>query len=598
MSAKIPPWRVQAKPGQLLGPGDTHALAEIPGVRVQGQALSVPANAIGVVQKAFERVGRTLHWGGMRRDLLPPALSVEVFREQFQPGLLERMYPYQREAFYASINKPGFGIFAPAGSGKTRTAAASALVYDGPILEVTRGGARAQHVREWARVCKAPAYNLKPKSLQRRKDRWASLEAYLDWCAVERSRPIVICGWEALPRIYPAILELSRSYPLTVIWDELHLGKGHKRWEKVTRQTVDSVGRMAVHEDWERSDNIVGSALRVAEAARRRIGTTASPVKHRVSDLWGQLSLLDPGGWGPFWDWAKRYTLAYQGDYGWVKDNENVSHDKRPHTPELNQRIATMAHFTDKDTVQQALRASLGGETPMRRMVYQVAQEEQDKPTAVKAMMRKAAKKGGSAMLEARLIEAAARKKTWVLTNAEDWLTMGKGKVLLFTSRRRDAEDWARRLRSKFKGTKTREQLQVWCSTGEDSADLREAIRRDYMAHPGPCVLVVTNQAWGESINLQDSDVQVLTCLPWTPGELDQLEGRGVRVGMDRPILIVYPVCENTVDERVSAVLLSKLPDVQATTGDKAAQQLEDDLLGDQDALITDLLASIGVEEP
>ena len=74
------------------------------------------------------------------------------------------------------------------------------------------------------------------------------------------------------------------------------------------------------------------------------------------------------------------------------------------------------------------------------------------------------------------------------------------------------------------------------------------------------------------------------------------LEGRGVRVGMDRPILIVYPVCENTVDERVSAVLLSKLPDVQATTGDKAAQQLEDDLLGDQDALIIDLLASIGVE--
>jgi superfamily II DNA helicase RecQ len=177
---------------------------------------------------------------------------------------------------------------------------------------------------------------------------------------------------------------------------------------------------------------------------------------------------------------------------------------------------------------------------------------------------------------------------------------MGKGKVAIFCGRRREVAEWSKRIRVQFKGAKDKPAIDVLESTGEDSGDVRDAKRVQFMEHPGPVVLVVTTDAWGESIDLQDMDVQCVTQLPHTPRQVFQTEGRGRRLGQERPITIVYPVAEGTLDERLSAIMLEKLPDVEATSDHaESAADLGDRLLGgvpDPETLAAELLELLGVE--
>ena len=117
------------------------------------------------------------------------------------------------------------------------------------------------------------------------------------------------------------------------------------------------------------------------------------------------------------------------------------------------------------------------------------------------------------------------------------------------------------------------------------------------MAHPGPCVLIGTYQAWGESLNLQDTDCILTTMLPINPGEVEQLEARGARFGQTRPLLIEYLIAEHTIDERLAAILLDKLPAVEQVTGEAAGiGKMGDALKGidDMEGLLDSLVADLG----
>ena len=86
------------------------------------------------------------------------------------------------------------------------------------------------------------------------------------------------------------------------------------------------------------------------------------------------------------------------------------------------------------------------------------------------------------------------------------------------------------------------------------------------MAHPGPCVLVGTWQAWGTGLDLADADVIAFAMLPYTPLELAQGEGRGDRLSMTRPLLYLYFGADGTIDERVVDLLVAKMDAVEAVT--------------------------------
>ena len=88
------------------------------------------------------------------------------------------------------------------------------------------------------------------------------------------------------------------------------------------------------------------------------------------------------------------------------------------------------------------------------------------------------------------------------------------------------------------------------------------------MSHPGPCILIGTGHAFGESLNIDDTDAAFFVMLPYTPGQLRQWEGRFHRASTKRPVVITYVIAEGTVDEHIASILIDKLPAVEEVTKD------------------------------
>jgi len=60
--------------------------------------------------------------------------------------------------------------------------------------------------------------------------------------------------------------------------------------------------------------------------------------------------------------------------------------------------------------------------------------------------------------------------------------------------------------------------------------------------------------------------------IPYTHGQVEQAEGRFIRLGQDRPVLICYAIAEGTVDDHVADLLLTKLDAVDATVAQLGVQ--------------------------
>ena len=163
-----------------------------------------------------------------------------------------------------------------------------------------------------------------------------------------------------------------------------------------------------------------------------------------------------------------------------------------------------------------------------RRESIYVSPQEQDKVgTGWAREMANAMKRGPTAVLEVRLAEAAARKRRKAIERIEAH-TEGGQKVVVFTGRRADCEKFAENVRKAVGKDVT-----VWHAHGDSSPETRQHIVDEYMEHPGPCVLVGTGDAFGESLNLQRTDAAFFVMLPYTPGQLEQWEGRFTRRGQE-----------------------------------------------------------------
>ncbi len=164
--------------------------------------------------------------------------------------------------------------------------------------------------------------------------------------------------------------------------------------------------------------------------------------------------------------------------------------------------------------------------------------------------------------------------------------------MLVFTGRRRDVADIHGRIAKKLPaGTK------LWAAHGETPAEEREDIREEYMAHEGAACIVGTGAAWGESVNLQDTDRLIIVLLPWTWGQIRQWEGRVRRLGQKRAVVIEYLVAEGTVDERISGVVLEKLAAVEEILPDEQVTGVREAVQGGTDEEVIDGLLDRFMED-
>lgn len=190
-------------------------------------------------------------------------------------------------------------------------------------------------------------------------------------------------------------------------------------------------------------------------------------------------------------------------------------------------------------------------------------------------------------------MESAARKRDFVLDAVVSALEGGQ-KVVVLTGRHKDCDTLGAAIEKKLQSEKITSEL--WVAHGGNTTPLtRTEIMRSYMGSPGPALIVGTMDAWGESVNLQDTDLAAFVMLPYIPSMLEQAEGRFTRHGQKRPVTIQYFVAEGTVDEHVASILLDKLPAVERMGVNDEASELARGLMGagNEAEMVESLLAKI-----
>jgi hypothetical protein len=468
-------------------------------------------------------------------------------------------------------------------SGKTLTGVLAALSVSGPMLVVTRAASRIQYAREIERFTTLRPYVIRPSSELRKNSQ--SLDVYLGLCLEKKLRPVVIVGWESLNDHMDKVKYIN---PSVVIYDESHRGKNGKRWDLV--HLADLPADPTVAEEQERKEkaeakakggfikvsedgrkmllphvSTASAAALIARLVRTRICTTATPVKNRINDLWAQLDLAEPNAWGSVSLWQDRYCDRKPGKYGGfdVSGQSNIE--------ELNERIKGVAHILSQYETHRDLPAK-------RRQSFYIAPEDQCRPTPGFAKEHKEAQsRGPAAVLESRLAEAASRKRKAVLSLIEDHINSNH-KVVVFTARKADCDNLGEDVK-KLDAIKNNG-FKVWCAHGELDVKSRQKIVDAYMASESACVLIATGQAFGESLNLQDTDAAIFVMLPYDPGNFKQWEGRFSRQGQKRPVTIYYVIAVGTVDEHVASILIDKMPAVEKVAKDSELAAAETFLAG------------------
>ena len=521
-------------------------LAAVPGVRVQQNTVLVPYHALHLAEQKMTAVGLTVASAKWMRPMPQESVWEEVEEYLRENGEVRDfvldgfLVGYQKAALTYAFTRSGVHFWHPTGSGKTLSGLLYGLCGEGAIVIVTRAASRLQYGREVERFTNIRPYVIRPAAQMKK-----GAQTLEDYVGVT-PRPVVVVGWESLQDNQDALVRLR---PGCVIFDESHRGKSTKRWEPVPLPETNDPKVILAQEGEAKSrggfitdgdggrlmmvpvENTASAAARLARASKRRVCTTATPIKDRVRDLWAQLDLAEPDAWGNATAWLNRYCDRKPGTYGGFDTTGSSNLD------ELAERLGMCVHRIDYAETHRSL-------PQKRRQSVYVSVEDQVKPTGgFQKELNDASRRGASALLEVKLAMAASKKRKAVQGLVEDHLNSGH-KVVLFTGRRRDCEE----LGKSFKDSKAK----VWSSHGGDSTAFRQEVVDEYMAHPGPCLLVGTGDAFGESFNLQDTDAALFVMLPWTPGQVRQWEGRFCRMGQKRPVVIYYVVAEETVDEHVA----------------------------------------------
>lgn len=528
---------------------DAVEAVEIPGVRIFGGVMHVPDHAMSIVRPLI-KAGQWLQ--------PKPVPKWRVSTSVFRSSVFDMITDYQWEGVHAISNhnngRYGGHLWWPGGAGKTLAACMWAACLAAPTIVVTKASARVQYANEIRRFTNVEPFVIRPTGEYRKRDRWGSPAEYLtDPSAYPH---YLVVGWEALPAHWPLLSGPPFQKPFNLVFDEIHKAKSYRRSTGLVQPDGSK--------KWVPAGNIVDIAARLAKKAHRRLGTTATPVKDRVRDLWAQLDLVEPWSWGSSKAFVMRYADARPGRYGGLDTtgSSNIA--------ELADRTAVVAHRLQPNDLEGFLPA-------IRREFIRIPFDLLAKPSAdAVADLAEERRTTNERHAAARIRLAASQKRPHII-EAIDARMADNTKVVVFAGLHVDCDNLSTDVRKAFKG------VQVWNAHGGNTTpSTREKIRVEYMEHPGPCILVGTGDAWGTGSNLQDTDVLILGTLPFTGGDLHQWERRVARLGhKGRSVRIVILIGEGTIDESIADNLhYSKLPVMERIVGDSATASVGEGLVG------------------
>lgn len=610
--------------GGALGP-HLEGLMDIPGVRpVQGSptVLLVPWNAGPAVQRVIRE---DFGWGTKKRKKLrwdkpevsrpsPKALHRRLRKQgELDPDVLRQAYDFQVVDARRCLYNGGGHVWASPGAGKTWIALMWVLaVTKGPVLVVAPAGIR----RQWARVVQNLT-NLEPLALRppsshrqsmrclgkksggascgsraplnvgychRHRDQWDGVEraeglspdsvaAYLRTVDARGKRPFVIMGFDQARDLGHGVVKDLRSR--AIIIDESHEAKSHKQ------------------EDWEVEDdnwvaqplhNVARRTWEIAKRHRYRLAMTASPAANTLLDLWAQARLIEPYAWGRTGKrFAYRYVDAQDTQYGWSILHSDGS-DGESNSDELTSRLAfTCPTYRTEDgrlVRRIPYEVTHGHLPPLVRRVAYLDREALGAPLpglqTEMNRLRKLAERGDLSargmLIELQFMAAAERKLPATIERVKDWMLLGDGMVVVFTSRKR-AVDW---LAKKLEPTVQRAGGQILTISGDTPAAVADAYIQTFRNNVGkrPTVLIGTHQKIGQGVDgMQVADVLHYNAMMTTPKEWEQTPGRGDRVDRVKTQLHDILIAEGTIEERRISSAIRK---IRTTNAVHAGSRLDD----------------------
>lgn len=463
-------------------------------------------------------------------------IHVDEVKEIEIPGLQGELYPFQKKGVAFIEAKNGRALIADEmGLGKTIQALAWLQLHPElrPVVIVTPASVKLNWEREimhwmtnWGRI--EVLSGTKPNEL-------------FEVNYKLKNANIIIINYDILDAW---MSKLQGINPQVLITDESHYYKSNKA--KRTK-----------------------AIKKLAKSIKHVIALSGTPIVNRPVEIFNALKIIDSTIVPSFWEYAQRYCAAHYNGYGWNFTGAS-------NTKELHEKLTNtiMMRRLKKDVLSQL---------PDKTYSYvPIALENENVYMKAEANFIEFVRryKGEQAANKARSAEALAEiealKQLAVqgkLNNIISWIQdfiNNDEKLVVFAHHKFviDAlmEEFSE-LAVKIDGSvPTHKRLEV-----VDKFQNNDKIK----------LFVGNIKAAGIGINLTAASNVAFIELPWTPGELTQAEDRCHRIGQKNCVNVYYLLAQNTIEERIAALIDKKR---------KVLDAVLDGKITEQESLLTELM--------
>lgn len=420
-----------------------------------------------------------------------PLLGVEVERPQgmicldwFEPR------PWQERGARFIASRRGTLLADVQRSGKTPTIIAAHNEADGPLVVVGPLSARST----WLKWMQKRWPDIEPAQLYGRfynpKDIYSSPCLFVNYD--------VLSSWQSMGR-----LEIG-----TLVFDEAHLLASNRKSYRAQ------------------------AAMFMSAHAVRRVAATGTPLWNNPADLWTILACLNPGAWGKYWDFAKRYCGAYTGTHGFELGVPTNVEELRLRLTEVMIRRTWEELMPDLPETR-------------REIISLPITENVEREIEIACLsLRQEAQRVIPVGELARLRRVIARQK---VEAAVDAASKVQGPVVVWTWHK----DTAGEIAEHFMHGRA-----CFTITGETAQTLRE-VRLDGWRRCPTGVLVATMGCAQAGVDLSHAADAVFAEIDWTPAVLGQAEFR--TFSPERPMRVTYITINHHVEQTIVDTLRKKL---------------------------------------
>jgi hypothetical protein len=499
---------------RALTPGEKGRVGNIPGARVDHETGEVEGqdHALWTVAKVFGAEGYTPPNTAMKEPLFPKS----------------QLAPFQQVGAFklARVAEDGALCHDDMGLGKTVQAVAAACTFQWhkhAKLVLCPAFLRPQwtsEIRRWTESfdigrAPAPVLEMRPGDKHR---------TYGDPYAGSVA-PWVVAYYHDAERAMDFMQEQGLSYLL--VFDEAHNLRGYKT---------------------ERTESVHAAAT----FAAGRIALTGDLLVNNAAKLHPVLNLIQPGAFGNYKSFIRRYASASENDLGYLVPG------KLSNEAELRERMKFFAYRRTWDDIPNNERPF---ETKMQTTWVEVRKGH--------AALRSFLVKGVALMRYAEALADAKMEATIDLLRNE----VGAGiPSLVFTLTKKHASELVEAVRSK-------ECQPLLIHSEVANADKRlakvaEYVHRESVAKRLPMV-IATLGSLKEGANLQWAKCVTFAALPFGPDEIRQGLARAARMGNTGTITVRFIVAKGTGDQYFVDLMKHKLKEQMALAGTSESAKVD-----------------------